>query len=113
MNQCLLYWSLTGAWWEIRRKHRADLHQALAYAFLADIAQVDTLLLCPLMGRATSARHRRDPHEWSSGQAYPGVRPLRLPQPRARGDRPRGFRELLAGALKVGPGSRVDRSTGL
>jgi hypothetical protein len=35
---------------EIRREHRADLHQALAYASLADVAQVDTLLLYPSMG---------------------------------------------------------------
>ena len=35
---------------EIRRGHRADLHQALAYASLADAAQVDTLLLYPSIG---------------------------------------------------------------
>ena len=35
---------------EIRHEHRADLHQALAYASLADVAQVDTLLLYPSMG---------------------------------------------------------------
>jgi len=34
---------------EIRREHRA-LHQALAYASLADVAQVDTLLLYPSIG---------------------------------------------------------------
>ena len=35
---------------EIRREHRADLHQALAYSSLADVAQVDTLLLYPSIG---------------------------------------------------------------
>jgi hypothetical protein len=35
---------------EIRGEHRADLHQALAYASLADVAQIDTLLLYPSMG---------------------------------------------------------------
>ncbi|NLV43156.1 MAG: hypothetical protein GXY07_01505 [Candidatus Hydrogenedentes bacterium] len=32
---------------EIRGEHRADLHQALAYASLADVKTVDTLLLYP------------------------------------------------------------------
>jgi hypothetical protein len=35
---------------EIRYEHRADLHRALAYASLAGVAQVDTLLLYPSMG---------------------------------------------------------------
>lgn len=42
---------------EIRREHRVDLHQALAYASLADVAQVDTLLLYPSMG---SEQRRQD-----------------------------------------------------
>jgi 5-methylcytosine-specific restriction endonuclease McrBC regulatory subunit McrC len=36
---------------EVRAEHRADLHQALAYASLADVSQVDTLLLYPQIGR--------------------------------------------------------------
>ncbi len=32
---------------EVRAEHRADLHQALAYASLADVSQVDTLLVYP------------------------------------------------------------------
>ena len=36
---------------EVRSEHRADLHQALAYASLADVSQVDTLLLYPHIGQ--------------------------------------------------------------
>jgi 5-methylcytosine-specific restriction endonuclease McrBC regulatory subunit McrC len=32
---------------EVRAEHRADLHQALAYSSLADVPQVDTLLVYP------------------------------------------------------------------
>lgn len=35
---------------EVRAEHRADLHQALAYASLADVPRVDTLLLYPRTG---------------------------------------------------------------
>lgn len=35
---------------EVRAEHRADLHQALAYASLADVPQVDTLLVYPHVG---------------------------------------------------------------
>lgn len=35
---------------EVRADHRADLHQALAYASLADAPQVDTLLVYPHVG---------------------------------------------------------------
>jgi len=35
---------------EVRAEHRADLHQALAYASLADVPQVDTLLIYPRVG---------------------------------------------------------------
>ena len=35
---------------EVRADHRADLHQALAYASLADAPQVDTLLVYPDVG---------------------------------------------------------------
>lgn len=35
---------------DVREQHRADLHQALAYASLADAPTVDTLLLYPQMG---------------------------------------------------------------
>lgn len=35
---------------EVRADHRADLHQALAYASLADVPQVDTLLAYPQVG---------------------------------------------------------------
>ena len=45
--QLLAHRGWSGVSEEIRREHRADLHQALAYAFLADAAQVDTLLLYP------------------------------------------------------------------
>jgi len=37
----------TGLSEDIRGEHRADLHQALAYASLADVTQVDTLLVYP------------------------------------------------------------------
>ncbi len=40
---------------EVRAEHRADLHQALAYASLADVSQVDTLLLYPQIGRELDA----------------------------------------------------------
>ena len=53
---------------EIRGEHRADLHQALAYASLADVATVNTLQLYPSIGSeprrldtvatATSGRRR-------------------------------------------------------
>ena len=33
----------------MRAEHRADLHQALAYATLADVRTVDTLLIYPLL----------------------------------------------------------------
>jgi 5-methylcytosine-specific restriction endonuclease McrBC regulatory subunit McrC len=36
---------------EVRAEHRADLHQALAYASLVDVPQVDTLLVYPQVGR--------------------------------------------------------------
>ncbi len=36
---------------EVRREHRGDLHQALAYASLADAPQVDTLLIYPQVGQ--------------------------------------------------------------
>jgi hypothetical protein len=48
--QLLAHRGWSGVSEEIRREHRADLHQALAYASLADAAQVDTLLLYPSMG---------------------------------------------------------------
>lgn len=35
---------------EVRAEHRADLHQALAYASLADAPQVDTMLVYPHVG---------------------------------------------------------------
>ena len=35
----------------VRDAHRADLHQALAYAALADVDRVDTVLLYPLLGQ--------------------------------------------------------------
>ena len=48
--QLLAHRGWSGVSEEIRREHRADLHQALAYASLADVAQVDTLLLYPSIG---------------------------------------------------------------
>ena len=48
--QLLAHRRWSGVSEEIRREHRADLHQALAYASLADVAQVDSLLLYPSMG---------------------------------------------------------------
>ena len=48
--QLLAHLGWSGVSEEIRREHRADLHQALAYASLADVRQVDTLLLYPSMG---------------------------------------------------------------
>ena len=51
---------------EIRHEHRADLHQALAYASLADVAQVDTLLLCPSIGSES---------RWFASVARSGWRP--------------------------------------
>ncbi len=35
---------------DVRETHRADLHQALAYASLADVSQVDTVLMYPHLG---------------------------------------------------------------
>ena len=36
----------------VRNAHRADLHQALAYAALADVDRVDTVLLYPHLGQS-------------------------------------------------------------
>ena len=36
---------------ELRAEHRADLHQALAYAALADAPQVDSVLVYPQLGQ--------------------------------------------------------------
>lgn len=36
---------------EVRAEHRADLHQALAYASLADVRRVDTVLIYPRIAR--------------------------------------------------------------
>ena len=41
---------------DIRGAHRADLHQALAYASLADVPQVDTLLVYPHLASAPAPR---------------------------------------------------------
>jgi hypothetical protein len=38
---------------DIRDQHRADLHQALAYASLADVTQVDSILVYPHLGDET------------------------------------------------------------
>jgi hypothetical protein len=38
---------------DIRDQHRADLHQALAYASLADVTQVDSVLVYPHLGGET------------------------------------------------------------
>lgn len=38
---------------EVREEHRADLHQALAYASLSDVPHVDTLLVYPQIGSET------------------------------------------------------------
>ncbi len=38
---------------DVREDHRADLHQALAYASLADVPTVDTLLVYPEVGRGS------------------------------------------------------------
>ena len=94
--QLLAHRGWSGVSEEIRREHRADLHQALAYASLVDVAQVDTLLLYPSMGsEPRRLRHRRDRHKWAApGQAHSRFRTFRLSQPRAR-DRA-AFRELLA-----------------
>ncbi len=43
----LAYHGWSGLGDEIRNEHRADLHQALAYASLADAPQTDTLLVYP------------------------------------------------------------------
>ncbi|HYW85081.1 MAG TPA: hypothetical protein VFB30_17600, partial [Spirochaetia bacterium] len=48
--QLLAHRGWSGVSEEIRREHRADLHQALAYASLADVAQVDTLPLYRSIG---------------------------------------------------------------
>jgi 5-methylcytosine-specific restriction endonuclease McrBC regulatory subunit McrC len=40
----------TGVTERIREAHRADLHQALAYAALADVDRVDTVLVYPHLG---------------------------------------------------------------
>ena len=37
---------------KVREEHRADLHQALAYASLADVPRVDSLLVYPVLGAA-------------------------------------------------------------
>ena len=39
----------------VRDGHRADLHQALAYAALADVDRVDTVLLYPHLGQSDAA----------------------------------------------------------
>lgn len=45
--QQLAYRGWSGATADLQAEHRADLHQALAYAALADTPQVDTLLMYP------------------------------------------------------------------
>jgi hypothetical protein len=40
----------------IREAHRADLHQALAYAALADLDRVDTVLVYPHLGASGAPR---------------------------------------------------------
>jgi 5-methylcytosine-specific restriction endonuclease McrBC regulatory subunit McrC len=41
-----------GASDELRHDHRADLHQALAYASLTDVSRVDTVLVYPHAGES-------------------------------------------------------------
>lgn len=42
---------------EVRASHRSDLHQALAYAALADVEQVDTVLAYPHLAADGAVRH--------------------------------------------------------
>lgn len=42
---------------EVQAEHRADLHQALAYASLSDVQQVDTVLLYPRITEETQTTH--------------------------------------------------------
>ncbi|MBZ0271244.1 hypothetical protein K8I61_04360 [bacterium] len=39
---------------KVRDEHRADIHQALAYTSLADVPQVDSLLIYPQLGESTN-----------------------------------------------------------
>ncbi|MBI2460679.1 MAG: hypothetical protein HYV61_04070, partial [Candidatus Rokubacteria bacterium] len=55
----------------LRESHRADLHQALAYALLADMPRVDTILVYP------QQRERRDP-AFALAELAAGERHVRL-----------------------------------
>jgi hypothetical protein len=88
----------TGLGDEVRGEHRADLHQALAYASLADAPQVDTLLVYPQLGG-------QDPSPATVATVTSGRRRVRLVlaslpfgyrNPEHRERCLRSFRELLA-----------------
>ena len=76
----------------VRNAHRADLHQALAYAALADVDRVDTVLLYPHLGQSEA------PPPSAVATVAAGRRRVRL----VLGGLPFGFRTpaLSAAALK-------------
>jgi hypothetical protein len=83
---------------QMRAEHRADLHQALAYATLADVSTVDTLLVYPLLSPAlrpvstiatvTSGRRRV--------RLILAALPFGFRSPHQRDEHVQRFRELLA-----------------
>jgi hypothetical protein len=54
----------------VREAHRADLHQALAYATLVDADRVDTVLRIRTWGKATPRRLRPSPPSYPVVDAY-------------------------------------------
>ena len=54
----------------VRDAHRADLHQALAYAALVDVDRVDTVLLYPHLDKAMLRRRLPSPRLLRAADAY-------------------------------------------
>jgi hypothetical protein len=75
----------------IRDAHRADLHQALAYAALADVDRVDTVLLYPHLGQGDA------PPPSAVATVVSGRRRVRL----VLGGLPFGFRTPARGAAAL------------
>ena len=75
----------------VRDAHRADLHQALAYAALADVDRVDTVLLYPHLGQSDA------PPPSAVATVASGRRRVRL----VLGGLPFGFRTPARGAAAL------------
>lgn len=88
----------TGLSDQMRAEHRADLHQALAYATLTDVGSVDTLLVYPLF--APAARPVSTLATVSSGgrrvRLILAALPFGFRSPNQRDEQVQRFRALLA-----------------